>query len=224
MHLVPGRLAARVDALRDPAHMQGEPFNGQHARTELVRQVIERLPVEAIVETGTFRGATTEFFRGFGLQVYSVEAKARWYHFARRRFRRASNVELSLSDSRAYLAELAGRGDVPKQNVLFYLDAHWYDDIPLRDEVRLARRHWRDSLVLVDDFQVPHDAGYGYDDYGPGAAFSVDYLATEVDGLSVFYPSTPSAAETGQRRGCIVLAWGAAAQVAEHTPTLVGPI
>ena len=193
------------------------------ARAELVQELLERLHVAAIIETGTFRGATTEFFRRFGVAVYSVEANPRFYHFARRRFRGAANVELSLSDSRSYLAELAARGDVPKRKVFFYFDAHWYDDIPLRDEVRLAREHWHDSALLVDDFQVPDDPGYDYDDYGPGAAFSIDYLRDELGDLTVFYPSTPSAAETGQRRGCVVLASGAAAEIAHDTSGLRTP-
>jgi predicted O-methyltransferase YrrM len=219
--LLPARAAARLDhALSHVAGDQDEPFNGQRARAELVRHLIERLSVEAIIETGTFMGATTEFFLGFGVHVYSVETKPRFHYFARRRFRRAANVELALSDSRTYLSQLAARRDVPKQNVLFYLDAHWYDDIPLRDEVRLARQHWRDSVIVVDDFQVPYDPGYGYDEYGPGVAFSIEYLVPELDGFSVFYPSTPSGEETGHRRGSIVLAMGTAARIADDIPAL----
>ena len=29
---------------------------------------------------------------------------------------------------------------------------------------------------MIDDFQVPDDSGYGYDDYGSGATLSRDYL------------------------------------------------
>jgi hypothetical protein len=64
------------------------------------------------------------------------------------------------------------------------------------------------ALVMADDFEVPHDPGYGYDDYGPGRALTRDYLTPvlETYRLSEFYPSTPSAHESGGRRGCVVLA------------------
>ena len=61
---------------------------------------------------------------------------------------------------------------------------------------------------MVDDFQVPFDAGYGYDDYGSGRVLTADYIEPIVaaHGLRVLYPSTPSVHETGERRGCVVLA------------------
>ena len=50
--------------------------------------------------------------------------------------------------------------------------------------------------------------GYEYDDYGPGKALVAGYIAPVVSaqGLQAFYPSTPSANESGARRGCVVLA------------------
>ena len=61
---------------------------------------------------------------------------------------------------------------------------------------------------MVDDFHVPFDSGYGYDDYGAGRSLTADYIEPIVaaHGLRVFYPSTPSAHETGARRGCVILA------------------
>jgi hypothetical protein len=64
------------------------------------------------------------------------------------------------------------------------------------------------AVVMVDDFQVPFDAGYGYDDFGPGKALTPAYIAAAMIAhkLEAYFPSTPSYAETGERRGCIVLA------------------
>jgi hypothetical protein len=47
---------------------------------------------------------------------------------------------------------------------------------------------------MIDDFQVPDDNGYGYDDYGVGKALIRGYiapLASQFD-LAEFYPRTPS--------------------------------
>ena len=59
---------------------------------------------------------------------------------------------------------------------------------------------------MVDDFQVPHDSGYRFDDYGPQKRLCLDYLKPiENLGLQAFLPAVPSEQETGARRGCVVL-------------------
>jgi hypothetical protein len=34
------------------------------------------------------------------------------------------------------------------------------------------------TVAMIDDFRVPGDEGYAYDDYGPGKALTADYLPT----------------------------------------------
>lgn len=58
-------------------------------------------------------------------------------------------------------------------------------------------------VIVIDDFEVPSDLGYGFDDFGSGKRLSVDYLRT-VSGnfdLYVFFPRAPSSEETGNKRG-----------------------
>jgi len=64
------------------------------------------------------------------------------------------------------------------------------------------------AVVMIDDFQVPFDNGYGYDDYGAGSALTEVYMdaAIACHGLCVLYPSKPNSAEDGSRRGCVVVA------------------
>ena len=60
---------------------------------------------------------------------------------------------------------------------------------------------------MIDDFQVPDDAGYAYDDYEVGKTLTTEYIAPLVSQfqLAEFYPRTPSTMETGLRRGCVVI-------------------
>jgi hypothetical protein len=90
--------------------------------------------------------------------------------------------------------------------LFFYLDAHWNVDLPLAEEIDLVFRRCPAAVVMIDDFPVPSDAGYGYN--GPGKALVSDYFEPAVlaHQLRAFYPATPSAVESGGRRGCIVLA------------------
>ncbi len=184
----------------------GGPMNGQAGRQELCRQIFGSLRPVAVVETGTFRGTTTKFFSDFGVPVYTAEAEPRFHAFAERRFRSARDrVHVVLADSRLLLRQLAANPQFPKDNVFFYLDAHWYSDLPLAEEIEMVFGSWKRSVIMIDDFAVPGDS-YSYDDYGPGAALNAEYLdAMGRDDMFRFYPSLPAYKETGSKRGCIVL-------------------
>ena len=56
--------------------------------------------------------------------------------------------------------------------------------------------------------QLMRDEGYGYDDYGPGKALTIDYLSEEISerSLAAYFPSARSDDESGHKRGCIILA------------------
>jgi predicted O-methyltransferase YrrM len=187
----------------------GGPFNGQKARARLFQDLIGCLQPQAIIETGTFLGTTTEFMAEAGLPVFTIEAHPRSFGFALARLRPCRNVTLLKGDSRAMLRSLfdgplrrSGNG-----TLLFYLDAHWNDDLPLAEEVDLVFRRCPGAVVIVDDFAVPGDAGYAFDNYGPGKSLDAEYIGPAVAAheLAVFYPSTPAAEDTGARRGCVVL-------------------
>jgi hypothetical protein len=202
------RGAAIIDWARPKNHASwGGPMNGQIGRQHLVRELVKIVDIEAVIETGTYRGTTTEFlWHVTGRPVYSAECERRYFDYATRRFIQNPHVHLSLSDSRAFLKRLAADADVPKRNVLFYLDAHWGADLPLREECALIWENWIDSIVLIDDFEVPRDLGYGFDSYGEGKRLTTEYLGLDgMEHLAVLFPSLPSSLETGARRGCAVI-------------------
>jgi hypothetical protein len=198
-----------MDYWRRPEWRDGfnGPFNGQESRRELFLALIERLRIEAIVETGSYRGTTSEYaHRVTGLPVFTVELDVGAYGFCLSRFLGRRGIHLSLGDSRRFLDDLARDGRV-EGRVFFYLDAHWRADLPLREEVEIVLHGWPQAVVMIDDFRVPFDEGYGYDDYGDGRALSLEYLG-DLTSLSArgFFPATPAASETGARRGALILA------------------
>jgi len=193
---------------RDP---WGGPFNGQRMRQGLFLSLVYACRPVAIIETGTYLGDTTEFMANASkLPVYSVEADARTFGYAKMRLRKHCNVKLSLGDSCEFLKNfIASNGaryaDLP---VLFYLDAHWGKCLPLSDELTAILVSFSRAVVMIDDFQVPNDDGYVYDDYGVSGVLNRDYIGPQISKfkLAEFYPTTPSADETGAHRGCVVLA------------------
>lgn len=184
----------------------GGPFNGQAARCDLVQKIIQLWNPVAIMEAGTFRGITTEWLASVTqVPIFTCEKNKRYFLQSRQRLARYKNVHPRLQDSREFIRELA-RTDIIQQRVLIYLDAHWEQDLPLREEIQLIFQSFKFPCIIVDDFMVPFDSGYTYDDYGPGKALTLQIL----DGLlppdvHIAFPSTPSSLDTGARRGAIVL-------------------
>jgi hypothetical protein len=195
-------------AKHDLKESWGGPFNGQAGRVQIFQELISKLEFQTIIETGTFRGTTTEFLaKESGLMVYTVEAEPRFYYFARLRLRGHSNVRVKFGDSRVFLEKLGRDPAVPKNGVFFYLDSHWQEDLPLKEEIGLITKFWRGVAIMIDDFQVPGDPGYLYDEYGPGKQLCLEYLQPlSSAGLTPFFPTLPSERETGRKRGCVVLA------------------
>ena len=190
----------------DRRNSWGGPFNGQTERVRIVRALLGLKP-DFIVETGTFRGTSTAFLANeSSCSVISVENHSRSFGFARANLRGIRNIELIKSDSREALRRLTQRHELKGRTPLFYLDAHWGEDLPLAKEVQLVFEHWPKAVVLVDDFEVPDDPGYGFDDYGAGNALTLDYTAAVQTrfGLRAFFPTARSEQESGARRGCVV--------------------
>lgn len=185
------------------------PFNNQAFRQRIFEDLVAGVGFGAIVETGTFHGATTRYLHATsGLPVFSAELQERYYAYARTRFLFRRAIHLVRSDARSFLHRFLGTGTFAAGKVFFYLDAHWEDDVPLREELRIIFTGCPGAVVMVDDFNVPGDPGYAYDDYGDGGALTLEYLKSEIAGagISGFFPSAPSSLETGARRGCIILA------------------
>jgi hypothetical protein len=213
---LPGPVATRMDLMR-AASLAGGPLNGQVKRQEIIRELVAGVDFDQAVETGTFRAASTLFLSHVsGSPVYSVELLPRYYGFARARCREDSNIHLTLGDSRHFLHDLSGR--ISGGTTLFYLDAHWGADVPRFEELEIISAAWERAIVMIDDFSVPDDDGYGCAEYG-GKPLNMDYLP-DLPGWASFFPAAPSSEETGARRGCIVLATPSLVEYASKIRTL----
>lgn len=207
--VLPSGIAARLDHFSNHKKMffpYRGPMNGQTARLEIARELLEHCGVTRIIETGTFRGTTTEWFASFGIPVLSAELSPRFAEFSRIRLRKTPFVRIVTANSVDLLKKLVREGDGLTEPTLFYLDAHWYDHLPLREEYEIISEHFAHPIILIDDFQVPDDPGYTFDDYGNGKALTLDYLRPAFrPEPEIFFPATAARWETGARRGCTVI-------------------
>jgi hypothetical protein len=206
-------LAYKAAALIDLADDEiqdgwGGALNGQVGRQEIFKEIINAWNPSALIETGTFRGITTEWLAELSkLPIYTCEKNKRYYFQAKDRLEKFTNVNVSLTDSREHLRHLA---ELPlsQERCMIYLDAHWEEDLPLQEEIAIIFAAFKNPLVIVDDFRVPFDFGYKYDDYGDGKIISISLLDNILpQGVSVGFPSIHSSLETGARRGCALFAY-----------------
>lgn len=206
---LPDALKANIDFYLRPSVREpwGGPFNGQARRLECVEEIFALCNFDLVVETGTFRGTTTEFLASiFQRDIYSCEINKAFHLYSKMRLKGIGNVSLERASSVDFLKALAGSGRFVRSLVFFYLDAHWMEYLPLKEELEIIFDSAHKSVVLVDDFQMPDDPGYQYDDYGPGQALTLEYLSALLPRrFFLFFPECPSAQETGAKRGCIVV-------------------
>ena len=172
-----------------PAQLDGYGIlNGQVFRQVIFIDLLKACKFEAIVETGTFVGCTTHFFaKNTDVPVYTVESNARVFQLARRRLKPFPRVHLTRADSVEFLHTLPL---APRTPTFFYLDAHWEARLPLAEEVEFIASRFPRFVIMIDDFAVPGDAGYGFDDYGPGKQLSLrDFPFHQDSRMCVYFPA-----------------------------------
>jgi hypothetical protein len=207
--LVPRDLGQLLEAKKEDQSMFPIiGFNGQVVRAAILLKLMRLGPFDAFIETGTYMGETCLLVATqTNLPVISCDLAHRSQPFAvtvADVF--GPRVQLSMLDSRSFLANVCGKGiyDCP----FFYLDAHWESDIPLLGELRIILSNVLTFLIVIDDFKVPHDAGFGFDGYG-NVNLDWEYIAPTIEEserrLRVFYPAYPSEMETGFRRGFVTI-------------------
>jgi hypothetical protein len=183
-------------------------FNQQVVRKQIFEEIVSSMALDRIIETGCFIGDSTSFMsQTSGLPVLSSEINPHFFRVAKKRLAGLPGVVVEQSDSRQFLRSIVERG-LCDERTFFYLDAHWHEDLPLREEVDLIGTHWSQFVIMIDDFEVPDDPGYGFDSYGSDKMLTLGYLRSKVDehNLVAFFPAAKSELESGGVRGCAVLA------------------
>jgi predicted O-methyltransferase YrrM len=195
-------------------------FNGQEGRGRLFRRILDTLRPAALIETGTFRGSTTAIMaQQFGGPIFTCEVDPRWFLTSKATLERFPQVDVRNLDSRGFLRTIVP--EMAGDPLFYYLDAHWHDDLPLPEEIEFVLSRGRPAVIVIDDFAVPWDAGYAFDDYGPGKALTIDLLARlENRGAGLFFPTLPAEQETGARRGCAVIATACVVAAIDELPEL----
>jgi hypothetical protein len=182
-------------------------LNGQKYRKQIITEILANNKFDVIVETGTEYGLTTKFFSQFSDKIISIEKSIPIYTIAKKNLANQKNIKLVHNDSKDLDKILVKNGiNLNTQNkIFFYLDAHSDDDYPLVDEIKYIFQNYKSFILLIDDFQVPNDNGYGYDSY-LGKKLNINFIKKLFTNKEhIFFPNIPSIKETGRLRGYVII-------------------
>ena len=115
----------------------------------------------AWIETGTYKGETTEFLSTICERVYSIEAQEALYHSAKKRLSYKNNIHLVLGTSEECLENVIN--SIKNDKVSFWLDAHFSKGgtfegskhCPVLEELDVIKKHlskFNEINILIDDF------------------------------------------------------------------------
>jgi predicted O-methyltransferase YrrM len=196
-------------ARRIRAAITGKPygFNRQKMRVRAFHAITLAVRFDNFIETGSHIGKTTLFLTAIAkrhrAKVYSCEINDEYFEIAKATTRGAKNLQLHHEDSVKFLSKL---GPIVRKEFNFiYLDAHWYDYLPLKDELSIIST-WPNSIVMIDDFKVPFDDGFGWDRYDDDREICMRYIEGAVAGKPIFFPAYGAASEGTVARGYCVIA------------------
>lgn len=139
----------------------GRPAPPPHlAKQRTLTEYAREQGLRILVETGTYYGDMVEAMRHDFDRVYSIELSAELFERAKRRFKKARNVELVRGDSGIELGAIVQRLEQP---ALFWLDGHYSggetakgrDETPIYAELEhVLTGSDSGHVVIIDDARL----------------------------------------------------------------------
>ncbi len=179
------------------------PMNGQRTRLRTSFLLSQLVKPNIAIESGSYLGTTTQYLVSLvSEKTYSIEVNPEFAAIAKARLEsdiHSGRIEIVDGDSAVEMPRILRGLDSKAQIVFAYLDAHWLEHIPLRDEVQALLEWGGDFVAVVDDFYIPSDLGYGYDQY-KNHRVDISHIPSS-DKISVWVPEDDSSTESGAHRG-----------------------
>ena len=144
----------------------------------------DKYELNLCIETGTFKGDSTIVFSRIFDRVDTIEINPSFLDFTKSKIGNRKNINFHLGNSVEVFKTLLPT--LNKFRPIFYLDAHWNDFWPLRDELTLIGQNFKDNcIIVIDDFKVPNRPDITFDQYGKNEC-SMEYIK---DNLPEVYSS-----------------------------------
>ncbi len=139
-------------------------FGGDVILSSIIDEIIEFFKVTSFIETGTYLGSTSANMAKLypKLPIFTCEVNKTYYKIAKEGLKKYRNVQIENNSSELFLAKLIKK----KKSFtlpLIFLDAHWYDFLPLPIEIELISTNLNKSIIVIHDFEVPNKPEYASD-------------------------------------------------------------
>lgn len=134
--------------------------------------------LKVAVETGTCLGYTSEFLSRTYQIVKTLEINQKYLNIAlNNRLKKLDNCLTFLGDSSNLLLPLLkGLGN----DTFIFLDAHWGNHCPLKDELKQIAESKIKPVIAIHDFKVPDEPKLGFDSIN-GQPFTYEWLKNDID-------------------------------------------
>lgn len=159
-------------------------FNCDIFAQNRVLELIKDKNIQTFVETGTYIGETAAEMAKIVSEVITFELSEERYLQSKTNLAPFSNIKLYCCDSVKWLNDNLKQLDLGP--TFFFLDAHWFDYWPVRDELKAiaeSKKH-TNSVIMIHDFQVPDNNTLGFDSYN-NQPLNYDYVK---DVLQLVWP------------------------------------
>ena len=131
------------------------------------KTLLERKPLDTIIETGTYRAVNTIMLSGLFQTVHSIEMSKTLYDEAVEKCKGVPNIHLYNGDSALVLPSLS-----IAQPAYYFLDAHWCltkpaatqnNCFPLWRELEFLSNRPYSDVIIVDDVHAFENKGVSTD-------------------------------------------------------------
>lgn len=149
---------------------------------ENTSKLINTFGVDTIYETGTCVGGSTMILGNMfpNITIYTYETNKVTYDLACKNCKTNTKIILRNISS----VDGLNKDVIPeKNNVLFFLDAHWGSYWPLKDELLAIKNKNIKPVIIIHDFFVPGNNGkpkFRFDSY-KGQALNFNYIKKALD-------------------------------------------
>ena len=187
-------------------------FNHECIRAYIFWRLHQHFGCSSFVETGSLYGSTSAYVqRVFKTPVFTSEINSTYYLFSKANLLWARGIKKFRSNSPDFLKRVCHPSTIGS-NPMFYLDAHWYDHVPLPEELATIRDRCEKAVIVIDDFFVPSEPRFRYDEY-PQLRIDLSVVETALldrrKDVSVYLPAyDPEKEPYGKAAGFAVLLLG----------------
>lgn len=140
----------------------------------IAKDILEIFKINQFVETGIYLGTQIKFVSDWLIEMYGddykmleIDLNGEFVENAKKTYKNNKNIDIFEGCSSVWLKKMVDSQLFDKKRTMFFLDAHWNEYIPLRDELTSLLKLKNKPIIAIDDFYNPFDSG----NFSPGNGF-----------------------------------------------------